>query len=310
MRLSLGTMVMGDQLDAVKSRELVDAWIGEGESELDTAFLYPSVQLEGKTESMLGEMNLWDSHPQVAVSSKANAWTKGGLTRDNVLAQGRGSLERLKMKQLDVFYLHMPDHAVDILETLGAVQQLFEEGVFRRFGLSNFSAWMVVHIYHLMKERKWCLPTVGQYLYNVLSRDVERELIPACHKLGISVYVYNATCGGFVSGDWQSARFASSVHSERYKARYINGPFEEAVAILKEAAAQHSLDPYDVSIRWLVHHSALKRGSDGVIIGCSSVSSLRKNVASARAGPLPAELVAVLDKAAAVTKPIWPPYLR
>ena len=151
---------------------------------------------------------------------------------------------------------------------------------------------------------------MGQYIYNALSRDIERELLPACRRLGIAVYVYNATCGGFVAGDADSARFASSVHSERYRARYINEPFAQAVAVLKEAAARHALDPYDVALRWLVHHSALRPGVDGVIIGCSSVSSLQKNVASARAGPLPADVVESLDRAALITKPNWPPYLR
>ena len=143
MHLSLGTMVIGDQLDQAKSEALLAAWQATGEREVDTAFLYPAVQLEGKTESMLGAMAL---PADVAISSKANAWTKGRLTRESVLAQGRGSLERLRVKQLDIFYLHMPDHASDQLETLSAVQELFKEGVFQRFGLSNFAAWQVVEV--------------------------------------------------------------------------------------------------------------------------------------------------------------------
>jgi aflatoxin B1 aldehyde reductase len=307
MKLSLGTMIIADQLDDAKSKALVDAWLATGERELDTAFMYPTPTMEGKTESVLGAMRL---AADVAVSTKANAATKGGLTRESVLAQGRGSLARLGTKQVDIFYLHWPDHKTDILETLGAVQTLYEEGAFRRFGVSNYAAWQVAEIYFLMKERNWVLPTAAQYLYNVLSRDVERELLPVCRRLGISVYVYNATCGGFVSGDATTARFSTSVHSDRYRARYVNDSFERAVALLKEAAARHKLDPYDVAIRWLAHHSGLRRGVDGIIIGCSSVSSLEKNVASARAGPLPAELVEALDKAAQISKPSWPPYSR
>jgi aflatoxin B1 aldehyde reductase len=124
------------------------------------------------------------------------------------------------------------------------------------------------------------------------------------------VYIYNATCGGFVALDPTTARFATSVHSERYRARYVNEPFEQAVTLLKEAAQRHGLDPYDVALRWLVHHSTLRKGIDGIIVGCSTVSSLQKNVASVRAGPLPAEIVKALDEAALISKPNWPPYLR
>lgn len=82
-----------------------------------------------------------------------------------------------------------------------------------------------------------------------------------------------------MSGNPQSTRFSKSVHSERYTARYLNPPFEagfvlslrvavlnfreQGVSKLKEACKQFDLDPYDVAIRWLVHHSKLKKGKDG-----------------------------------------------
>ena len=188
-------MVIGDQLDLEKGKALLDAWFECGLQELDTAFLYPSDASKGLCEEMMGKMHVDLSR----VSTKANPWTAGGLKKENVLAQLRGSLERLGgIKQVDIFYLHGPDHSVKIEETLEAVQQLFEEGCFRRFGLSNFAAWQVMEIHWWMKSKGWVVPTVAQYLYNVLSRDLERELIPCLSRLGISLYIFNATCGGFV----------------------------------------------------------------------------------------------------------------
>ncbi len=81
------------------------------------------------------------------------------------------------------------------------------------------------------------------------------------------------------------------------------------MAKLKEACAKFQIDPYDAALRWLVHHSKLKPG-DGIIIGCSTVSSLKKNVASARSEPLPAEMLPLLDEAALLAKSSWPPYHR
>jgi aflatoxin B1 aldehyde reductase len=89
------------------------------------------------------------------VATKANPWTLGGLKKESVLAQLRGSLQRLGVKQTDIFYLHAPDQSVEIFETLSAVQELYKEGAFRRFGLSNFAAWQVMEIYHIMKSNNW-----------------------------------------------------------------------------------------------------------------------------------------------------------
>jgi aflatoxin B1 aldehyde reductase len=172
MKLSLGTMVIGDQLDFAASKALLEAWFEAGETEVDTAFLYPAVQHEGRTEALLGEMGL--EQLERGVASKANAWTNGGLTGESVVRQLQGSLERLKAKQIDIFYLHMPDPKVPIEETLAAVQKMYEagfvlflvcvsvflltfwkKGAFRRFGLSNYSSWQVMEIHCYMKARNW-----------------------------------------------------------------------------------------------------------------------------------------------------------
>lgn len=85
----------------------------------------------------------------------------------------------------------------------------------------------------------------------------------------------------------------------------------QGVAKMKEACAQFNLDPYDVAIRWLVHHSMLRRELDGIIVGCSTVSSLKKNVASAAHGqPLPPAILPLLEEAAKLTKIVWPLYFR
>lgn len=147
-------------------------------------------------------------------------------------------------------------------------------------------------------------------MYNCLTRDIERELVPVCRRFGLSLMVYNATAGGFISANRNSARFTTAMMSERYKARYLVEPFETAVALVLEACQKHNLSPYDVALRWLAHHSKLRRGIDGIIIGCSTVASLQKNVASARAGPLPDEILTVLDSASKISKPAWPTYWR
>jgi aflatoxin B1 aldehyde reductase len=174
MNLSLGTMTIGDQIPSVEeARVLLDMWRKNKLTEIDSAFFYPSLAMEGKTSTMLGEAGL----EGLTVSTKANVWTKPGLfTRESVRNQCRGELERLQLKKMDIFYLHSPDHKTPILETLKAVNELYEEGCFERFGISNYAAHEVTEIYYLCEIHKLVKPSVYQGRYNYLSRDVEKEL--------------------------------------------------------------------------------------------------------------------------------------
>ena len=70
-----------------------------------------------------------------------------------------------------------------------ACQTLYEQGLFRELGLSNYAAWQVVQIFYICKARGWVAPSIYQGMYNAITRDVERELLPALKSLGIRFYV-------------------------------------------------------------------------------------------------------------------------
>ena len=129
-------------------------------AELDTARVYN----DGKTEEMLGEIITGKLPPEVvgklSVATKANP--KMSLSAEGVLSQMAGSLAAMKAEDCDLYYLHMPDSKVPIEETLEAVQKLYEQGKFKRFGLSNYTAWEVVYIHSYMKSKGWVLPVIYQ----------------------------------------------------------------------------------------------------------------------------------------------------
>lgn len=87
-----------------------------------------------------------------------------------------------------------------IEDTLAEVNELYKEGKFKSLGLSNFQAWEVAHIYHTCKANGYVTPTVYQGMYNAITRDVEKELLPCLRKLGISFYAYNPLAGGILTG--------------------------------------------------------------------------------------------------------------
>ena len=99
---------------------------------------------------------------------------------------------------------------------------------FKYFGLSNYPAWEVVYIWSYCKSRGWVLPSVYQGMYNPITREVERELIPALRKLGMSFYAYNPLCGGLLTGkhNFESVESSSGTRfdksNEMYLTRYWN----------------------------------------------------------------------------------------
>lgn len=111
-----------------------------------------------------------------------------------------------------------PDHSVPYEETLEGVNELYLEGHFKRFGVSNFAAWEVAEIVGICERKGWVKPTAYQGescfrrsfanrlvilptrrpagIYNAIHRSVEAELIPACRKFGLSFYEFNPLGGG------------------------------------------------------------------------------------------------------------------
>lgn len=79
------------------------------------------------------------------------------------------SLRQLKTDRLDIFYLHAPDRSVPFEKTLEETNRLYEEGTFKRLGLSNYTAFEVAEIVMICREKGWVRPTIYQGCYNAIS---------------------------------------------------------------------------------------------------------------------------------------------
>ena len=218
-----------------------------------------------------------------------------------------------------ILYLHRPDRGTPFQETLAAVDKLHKAGKFAAFGLSNFAAHEVAEVVMLCQQHGWVRPTVYEAMYNVITRNIEPELLPACRRYGLDVVVYNPIAGGLFSGkiktkDMKPAegRF-SDAHGNtgvRYRDRYFHEGTFNALKVAEDAVAQHGLTMIETALRWTVHHSGLKvtDGNDGIIIGVSSVEQLKENLDHLEKGPLPDGLVKALDQAWHVAKADSPNY--
>ena len=316
MQIILGTMTFGGQVDEPGAARLVERFRGRGHRQLDTAYVYN----DGATEELLGRLREEGVIGGLPIAGKANPAEPGGLGPESLARQLETSLERLGLDSLDLFYLHMPDLDTPIERTLEAVAEHHAAGRFRRFGLSNYAAWQVAEIVGLCERHGWPRPSVYQGMYNALTRDVERELLPCLARFGIAFYAYNPLAGGLLSGKYGSVddlpadgRFAGN---ESYRARYWKDEYFEVIGRFADLARRHDIEPAAAALRWLVHHSALAGGPEGgedehgIILGATSDAHLLANLDACEQGPLPDELVALLDEGWERVRPACIKYFR
>lgn len=312
MQVILGTMTFSDQVDQDTAAQMIGEFQAAGHTELDTAYLYN----KGKTELLLGELNRTGVISETYLAGKVNPRNEAGLTPEVITKQLSTSLERLGRESLDLLYLHMPDTNTPITTTLEAVFEHYEAGKFRHFGLSNYAAWQVAEIVDLCRHNGWMEPIVYQGMYNALTRDVERELLPCLKHYGIKFYAYNPLAGGLLSGKHQSVsekpqdgRFATF---DEYQARYWKADYFSVIEDFSSACKAENIAPAAAAIRWLVHHSDISDNTayHGVILGASSLTHFRQNLAACNEGPLPGKIVESLDTGWEKVRPCCIQYFR
>ena len=311
MKLILGTMTFGDQVEQADAETLLQAFTDAGHNELDTAHTY----CDGRTEEMLGRMLPPAARSGLYLASKVNPWHDDGLQAAEVKRQMAETLQRLGSDSVDLLYLHSPDLETPVEQTLEACFELFQQGRFRHFGLSNYAAWQVAEVVEICRRHDWMEPTVYQGMYNALTRDVERELFPCLHNYGIRFYAYNPLAGGLLTGKHlalenlpDSGRF----RVERgYVDRYWKKEYFDVLRELQDACTESGLKPVAVAMSWLINHSRLdaKRG-DGIILGASSLDHLRQNMAACEQAPLDASILDILDRGWEIIKPDCFRYFR
>ncbi|KAA1473823.1 Aldo/keto reductase [Dentipellis sp. KUC8613] len=284
--------------DTGSAQRLLDSYFDLGYKELDAARLYG----DGTTEEFLGKVDLRGG----TIDTKIYPAQPGAHSPAQLRATLDVSLKALRPHTIRILYLHAPDRSVPYVDTLRAIDELYREGKFEEFGLSNYPAWDVVDIVHLCRENGFVQPTVYQGMYNAISRTIEPELIPAIRKFGLRLVTYNPLAGGFFTGkasfDAQGLDPSDPFHPDNgwlgpvLRAKYLKDGQLEALKIVAEVAKKHNLTLPEIGHRWVQHHSQLQPG-DGVVFGASSVEHVRANVAHAEKGPLPDAIVAALDLA-------------
>jgi aryl-alcohol dehydrogenase-like predicted oxidoreductase len=213
--------------------------------------------------------------------------TKFGITRDpddptNRGINGRpeyakqsceGSLRRLGVDHIDLYYQHRVDPETPIEETVGAMSELVQEGKVRFIGLSEAGA-------DTIRRADTVHPlTAVQSEYSLWSRDIEDQVIPTLRALGIGLVAYSPLGRGFLSGQIKSLDDLEPDDYRRFSPRFQGENFEknlELVARVEELAREKGTTPSQLALAWV-----LQRGEDIVPIpGTKRRKYLEENVAA------------------------------
>ncbi|MFC4012613.1 aldo/keto reductase [Nonomuraea purpurea] len=285
----LGTMTFGDTVDAETAGLMLDHALEAGVTGVDTANGYAG----GAAEEILGTL-LRGRRDRVVLATKAgiphpDAGGHAPLSPAGLRACLEGSLRRLGVEHVDLFYLHQPDRATPLEDTLATVAELIAEGKIGSLGVSNYAAWQIAGI----TPR----PVVAQQLYNLLARRIEDEYAEFALTTGLRTMVYNPLGGGLLTGRHRfdqapdKGRFGDSRLAAMYRERYWDAELFKAVETLDAIAAGAGIPLAELSLRWLTGKPVV----DAVLIGASGLGHLRANLAALAAGPLPDDVAAACD---------------
>jgi aryl-alcohol dehydrogenase-like predicted oxidoreductase len=201
-----------------------------------------------------------------------------------------GSLERLGVDHIDLYYQHRVDTQVPIEETVGAMAELVQEGKVRYLGLSEASAATIARAHQVHPI------SALQTEYSLWTRDVEQRILPTTRELGIGFVAYSPLGRGFLSGRFQSPQDIPEGDFRAQNPRFQGDNFDRNLQIVervRELAEEEGLAPAQLALAW-VHH----RGEDVVPIpGTKRRRYLEENVAATEA-ELTEEDLRRLDEAA------------
>ncbi|KAF2729736.1 Aldo/keto reductase [Polyplosphaeria fusca] len=316
-RIILGLMTFGPNVQwGAKVTSLdefgqfLDLFQTAGYNEVDTSRLYQNGEQEAFTAAVR-----WKER-NLTLATKIYPFRPGMHDPQNLRAGLEKSLQELQTESVDIFYLHAADRSVPFKRTLHCIDELYRQGKFRQFGLSNYTSFEVAEIVMICREKGWIRPSIYQAMYSPITRSIEAELIPACRRYGIDIVTYNGLAGGLFTGKYKQGKTEAPANMTQidrtYRARFLSDASLEALSVIEPVVLAHGLTLIDAAMRWLVYHSALRMrysgGNDGLVIGASSISQLKNNLEVIERGPLPKEVVDVLDRGWRIAKGQAPEY--
>lgn len=296
--VGLGCNNFGGRIDLEATRRVVHKALDLGITFFDEADTYGDPR--GTSETCLGQI-LGDRRKDIVLATKFARPMDGsgqfeGASRHYIMAEVEASLRRLRTDWIDLYQQHQPDPSTPIEETLRALDDLVRQGKVRYIGSSTLPGWQVV-------EAQWTAKHLGlhhfvscQEEYSLLSRDLDREMMPVLEAYGLGLIPFRPLANGLLTGKYkrgeplpQGARLSSET---RAAGRYLT----EANWVLAERldgfAAEYGHTLLELALGWLLHRPAVA----SVIAGATTPEQVEQNVRAAAAWRLTADEKQEIDR--------------
>jgi aryl-alcohol dehydrogenase-like predicted oxidoreductase len=285
--LALGTMTFGNESDEATSHSQLDAFFEVGGNMIDTADVYSG----GVSEEIIGR---WLARQSSEVRSRVVLATKGrfrtgpapndvGLSRRHLRAALHASLRRLGVESVDLYQVHGHDPLTPPEETLRFLDDAVSAGDIAYVGLSNYAGWQLQQIVDVADSRSLVRPITLQPQYNLLVREIEWEIVPACLANGLGLLPWSPLGGGWLTGKYtREARPSGATRLGENPNRGVEAydrrrNVERTWAVIDAVASiarTRAVSMAQVALAWLID----RPGVSSVILGARTPEQLRDNL--------------------------------
>jgi aryl-alcohol dehydrogenase-like predicted oxidoreductase len=212
--VSLGCMAFGRWIGEDESQRVLDAALDAGITLLDTADVYGKGMdngnplQSGESEDILGRI-LRGRRDEVIIATKVHGRVGTGVndagqSRFHIMRAVENSLRRLQTDYIDLYQVHSFDEQTPLEETLRGMNDLVVQGKVRYIGCSNYAAWQIAKAHGISALKGLHRFESVQPQYSIISRDIEKELLPFCRSEKVGVIVYSPLGRGLLTGKYRA----------------------------------------------------------------------------------------------------------
>jgi aryl-alcohol dehydrogenase-like predicted oxidoreductase len=302
--LSLGTMTFGLETDEAGAFGQLDGFVDAGGTFIDTADVYAATESEAIVGRWLASAPT-DVREQVVVATKARFPTGEGpndvgLSRRHLSTALDASLRRLQLDTIDLYQVHAWDPLTPLEETLRFLDDAVASGKIRYVGLSNFTAWQLQRAVDLAEFHGWSVPVTLQPHYNLLGRELEWEIVPACAANGLGILPWSPLGGGWLTGKYRPEERPTGASRlgedpdrgiEAYDRRSAEQRTWDVIDAVRTVADGRGASMAQVALSWVVDRPQVT----SVILGARTQEQLTDNLGAADLH-LDEEETALLDR--------------
>ncbi|MEJ2730985.1 MAG: aldo/keto reductase [Deltaproteobacteria bacterium] len=285
-RLSLGTMTFGAPdwgCDEQESHAIINNYIEAGGNSLDIADIYAG----GRSEEIVGTLMPELNRDGLIIASKFSlpsgpATTQFGANRKQIISSCEKSLKRLNTDYIDLYHIHVPDPITPYEETLRAMDDLVRQGKVRYTGSSMFFGWQLTKAQGVSAKHNLEKMVAGQYIYSLIHRELEREVIPAAIDAGIGITCFSPLGGGLLTGKYKGQKEPQKGSRASFRTavdgpRFWHSTGYKAAEIVEDVSRKSGIPMTKLAIAWPLGRNFVT----SVIIGAKNLDQLKENMGPA-----------------------------